>query len=698
MKVSLKWLEDHVDLAGLTVEKLGDLLTFAGVEVEDILILETDAAEGTPLRDVIPSDTVFDLEVTPNRTDLLGHRGIARELAALTGRPLKTPEASQIAVRPDDGRLVVIDALSHCPFYSAHRITGMKVGPSPAWLRDKLTSVGLRPINNIVDITNYVLLDTGQPLHAFDAAHIAGPITVRRAFKGERFVALDGNEYILDGDDVVIADDEKVVALGGVMGGDNSGVTETTTDIILEAAYFTPACIRRTARRLNLGSDSSFRFERGVDPQGVLRASALARKLILEVAGGEAAGETLTAGEVPALSGTVEFDEDRARALLGAAIESEEMYRILQDLGLKSTGTRAGVSSWKIPSHRLDLQRHIDLVEEVARVYGLDKIVATLSASPAEASSEDRAHDRDTAFREKLCALGFFEIKTIKLISRNRLEDHLVVLRESAFPVRLKNPLSEDHTLLRPGLIPGLLEVAERNVHQGITGPRLFEIGTVFRAEREDGPEIEEPHLGILLGGDACPPSWLDARPRPVEFFDLRGIIESLFPGTPLQFEPRDDSGLVLSTSILAGGTEIGRAGQIRPARSRAMNFNHPIYVAELSVPAFAPLLARKDRQFKELDRYPAVARDIAMEVPADLPNIVLDTFFRTRNEALLVSAQLFDVFKDESGTRLAADKKSLAYSLTYRDKNATLTAGQVDEAHAKILNELVKELSVQIR
>ncbi|MFV1994712.1 MAG: phenylalanine--tRNA ligase subunit beta [Verrucomicrobiales bacterium] len=685
MNVSLNWLRDHVDLSGYTTRQLDDLLTFAGIEVEGIA--ETD-----------PKDTVFDLEITPNRPDLLSHRGIARELAALTGRSLDIPAEPELAVTEDEGENIRLEAPSHCPFYSARRIRKVRVGPSPRWLTDKLDAVGLRPINNIVDITNYVLLETGQPLHAFDAAQVKGSIVVRKAAAGEKFHALDEIEYDLTADDVLIADEQRGIALGGVIGGELSGVTESTTEIILESAYFTPPCIRRTSRRLNLSTDSSYRFERGVDPAGVLAASALATRLIVELAGGEPQQKTLTAGTLPRSGSEIEFDPERARALLGAPIEDAEMHGILEKLGLTRISTNAGRSSWAVPSRRLDLHRHIDLVEEIARVAGLDRIPSSHGAYIADLSRIDEFYDFLGELCARLSGVGFFECKTLKLTSDKRLEDHLLATAGEGEPLRLKNPLSDEHTLLRPTLLPSLLEVAERNVHQGARSLRLFEAGTVFHRAKDGKSTTEAQHLGLLLGGEAAPRSWQDASPRSADIFELLGIIRLLLAGATPSIEPLEEaSPLALSARVLVGGNEIGRCGQLAPARARAINFDSPVLVAELDLEALFEI-SRVPARYRELDRFPAVTRDIAMEIPADFPNKNVETFFSSRQEPLLVSAELFDVFRDESGAKLAADKKSLAYSLTYRDKNATLTAGNVDDAHAKILEALASELPVQIR
>ncbi|MEM7144314.1 MAG: phenylalanine--tRNA ligase subunit beta [Verrucomicrobiota bacterium] len=785
MKVSLKWLNDLVDLADLSTGELDDLLTFAGVEVEGIeavpegvvaakitssekhpnadklsvcqvddgsgspkqivcgaknyqvndlvplatpgtafpggfeiaerkmrgelsqgmlcsaselglaeesdglLILPDITTPGTAIRDAFPP--VFDLEVTPNRPDLLSHRGMARELAALTGRPLNIPTTADADTKEAAASEITIAAPNHGPFYSARHITDVKVGPSPQWLQDKLQAIGLRPINNIVDITNYVLMETGQPLHAFDAAKVEGGIVVRTATENEKFLALDGEEYPLNEHDVVIADQKSAIALGGVMGGELSGVTESTTDIILESAYFTPAVIRRTSRDHNLSSDSSYRFERGVDPQGVLPASALATQLIVELADGTPNDTTLTAGTLPTLTSSVELDEDRTRSLLGADIPSEEMHRILTNLGLGLESTSDAKSTWTIPSYRIDLQRHIDLVEEIARVYGLDKIPATTTASFAPVSPDDTTYDRLNEIRARLSGLGFLETKTIKLLSQDALEACPHTSANDLVPV--KNPLSDDHTTLRPSLIPGLLTVAERNIHQGASALRFYEIGTAFRA-----PETEHQLITLLAAGDAHPATWHNTRPRQIDISDLRGFLETILPDSELTVTPAPASPpFVLEATLSLDEDTLGLIGQIHPQRARQMDATGPVLVAELDANALCNLLDNSG-PCEELDRFPAVSRDVAMELPADIPNANVQNFFNSQGEPLLVSARLFDVFADPTGGKLPADKKSLAYSLTYRDKTKTLKTSEVDDAHGRILTALKTELPVQIR
>lgn len=356
---------------------------------DGLMILPANLKPGTPLTEVFPA--VFELEITPNRPDCLSHLGVARELAALAKKPLKGLAhhgASTTPIRKAEAKEIQISSPT-CPYYTARIIRGVKVAESPAWLKQKLESIGLRPINNVVDITNYVLMETGQPLHAFDMAKLEGGIVVRQAKGGEKFLALNGEEYKLSDEDLVIADSSKAVAIGGVMGGEDSGVTGATTDVLLEAAYFTPAAIRRTGRRLGIHSDSSYRFERGVDPWQIAGVSDFAVKLILEVAGGKVEPDLIVAGEAPAAPQPVALDNDYCRSVIGAPLTDETIDSILTSLGLE-----ASANLWQIPTYRLDLERPIDLVEEVARVYGLDNIPSRTRASFSAASKAEigRAH------------------------------------------------------------------------------------------------------------------------------------------------------------------------------------------------------------------------------------------------------------------------------------------------------------------
>ena len=797
MKVSLKWLSDHVDFSDYSIEELDELLTFAGIEVEGIthlpdnlvvaeilssekhpdadklsicrvndgtgtdrqivcgaknyqvgdkvplalpgceldagdgstftirkgklrgvdshgmmcgaseigledesdglMILPAELEAGTPMTEVFPA--VFELEITPNRPDCLSHLGIARELAALVKRELKgvrdhtRSETKRKKAKKSEIRIET----ENCPFYTGRWIRGVEVRDSPDWLREKLVSVGLRPINNIVDITNYVLMEMGQPLHAFDLAKLDGGIVVRQAKEGETFKALDGEEYGLSADDMVIADSKSPVAVGGVMGGADSGVSESTTDLLLESAYFVPKAVRKTSRTTGIRSDSSYRFERGVDPHQVRGASDLAVKLILELAGGEADKELIECGTIPDPPKPVKMKESFCRKVIGTKIPDETIEDILTSLGIGKND-----KEWMIPTFRLDLERPIDLVEEVARVYGLDNVPSNTVARFSEISRADEVHDFRAKIREKLGAYGFYETLNLKLISEDQLGDDFAANHRGMSPIRLKNPLNDDQDYLRPGLIPGLLASAGRNVRFGNSDLRLFEIGKVYTRAKKGG-DVEQDHLALFMTGARTPPSWAENRPDPVDIHDLRAILEGLLGrhGKDLVFRPVEDSPLLGACSIEIGrgkkAPRIGMAGYLPPSRGRDLDIETPITVAEISVEKLrnalnAPVI------FAELPRFPGSSRDIAMAVPADLPNESIAAFFDGYEEPLLAEASLFDVFRDETGEKLDRDKKSVAWTLLYRRADRTLEGDEVDQAHERLIQTLKKELPVEFR
>src|SRR5436309_4279643 len=370
-----------------------------GEDASGLLILSPDAKVGASIGDLFPADTILDVEITPNRGDLLSHFGLAREIAALTGKKLKsTPDEAKVPIKKTG---VTIAATRECPFFSARKIDNVEVGPSPQWLRSKIESVGIRSINNIVDISNFVMLELGQPTHAFDADKLKGAINVRLARDGEKFLALDGKTYSLKKDNCVVADQERAVGIGGVMGGEETGVTDSTKNILLEAAYFLPASVRKTARDLSLPSDASYRFERGVDPEMVLRASARATELIQGIAGGTPAKEINVAGKLPANPTDVSLTYEKCDRVIGVAIKTKQIDEILTHFGLKKTSA-AKLMKWKIPSYRRDLQRDVDLIEEVVRAYGANKIPGAERGRYSRSSAADHSHDFESSWRNRL--------------------------------------------------------------------------------------------------------------------------------------------------------------------------------------------------------------------------------------------------------------------------------------------------------
>jgi phenylalanyl-tRNA synthetase beta chain len=659
-----------------------------------LLILSPDARVGAPIGEMFPGDTVFDLEITPNRPDLLSHIGLAREIAALTGKSLRWPAAAEwrkLATEPRDADAefsvaLAADAEAACPFYSARLLKGVNVGPSPDWLRNRLESVGLRSINNVVDVTNYVLLERGQPLHAFDAQKIpSGGLEPRMARPGEEFLALDGKPYKLAAHHLVIAEKNggKALALAGVMGGADSGVTTQTRDIVLESAYFAPAGIRRASRELGLSSDSSYRFERGVDPGAVADASLRAAQLVLQVAGGEARGlyvaQTPGFEEQAAGGQLVMLRPTRCRRLLGVDVPSARTHEILSGFGLRPVPDNDAL--WQIPSYRGDLTREVDLIEEVSRVVGLDQTPGRTRGFFAPVSEVDHAFDFQMALRRKLAGLGFAEARSLSLISETAAKD--------SGGVRLKNPLSEEHAILRGSLLPGLLEAAGRNARLGTADLRLFELGRVFSVEAPAG-KPEPTRLAILVSGAAMPRSWRNAAGRTLDFHDLRGIIESLAPGAKVDFKAIENPGdhLALAAEILLDGEVIGRAGQLNPARAKEFDLRAPTLTAELETAALQKL-SLAGRRFSALARFPSVTRDLALVVDDAAPHGRIVGALRGAGEALLSDVELFDVFTDERGEKIPVGKKSLAYSLTYRAEDRTLKTEEVNAAHARLKKAL---------
>jgi phenylalanyl-tRNA synthetase beta chain len=660
---------------------------------DGLLILAEDAEIGKPVKEMYDSDVLLELEVTPNRPDLLSHYGMARELATLLKTPLKPLDIRGAGVSPAAN--ITLQSPAACPLYTAIKITGVTIKESPAWLKQRLESIGLRPINNIVDVTNFVLHELGQPLHAFDSAKLTGNIVVRQANDGETFLALDESEHTLTPDDLLISDESGApLALAGVMGGLHSGVTETTTDILLESAFFAPQGIRRTSRRTSLSSDSSYRFERGVDPQGVLTASAFAVKLILETAGGTAEPRVQVAGEAPTLTKPVALDVKKLDQLMGGSISLTDAEEILTRLGLEKLTD----GTWNVPSFRADLQRHIDLVEEIARVHGLANVPSRLLGSFVPASPIDAAYDADMVLRRRLAALGVYECQTIKLIADHQLTDALPLrpLQEGDV-IRVKLPLSEDHAVMRPSIVPGLVSSAARNVRQQQKSLRFFEMGRVFRnAGGGKAKDQESETLAILLSGGTAPAAWNQAE-RHADLHDLKGLIQALVPNKTVRFSPRERDGFALGCDIKADDQNIGVFARLKPAREREFDFTSPVFVAELDLSKLRKLLTGIDH-VEDLPQFPGSSRDAAMEVAVTMPNADIENVVLKLNEPLLVSFECFDVFTDPSGEKLTADRKSVAYRFLYRAADRTLKAEEVDAAHQKVLASLTQKLGVKFR
>ena len=654
-----------------------------GQDASGLLILSPKAKIGAPIGDVFPSETILDVEITPNRGDLLSHFGLAREIAALTGNKIKsTPREAKIDIRKTG---VTISAIRECPFFSARRIDSVKVGPSPQWLRAKIESVGIRSINNIVDISNFVMLELGQPTHAFDADKLEGGINVRLARDGEKFLALDGKTYSLKPDNLVVADQERAVGIAGVMGGEETGVTESTKNILLESAYFLPASVRRTARNLSLPSDASYRFERGVDPEMVLRASHRATELIREIANGTPAKEIGVAGKVPANPADVSLTYEKADRVVGITIKPRTVDEILTGFGLKKTSA-ARTTKWKIPSHRRDLQRDVDLIEEVIRAFGVDKVPGTDRSRFTPSSAADHSHDLESELRNRFVAYGLSEVRTSKLLPRERF-----AFGENA--IELRNPLSEDHVALRPSLLAGLLAVLDRNIRAGAERVAIFEVGRVF-----DPPSgVEKRRVGILLWGNVGDEVHWRSEKRQFDFYDLKGAIE--LSRSDLSFRRRQqDDNFALAVEVTAGNQLIGLAGRLSNSLAFKIDAAGGVFVAEVSLDF--PISGLGSRAtFREFGKFPAVERDIAMLVPEDLTHEKILEIISTDWPPFLERVAFFDrVVGKEAEELFGPGKKSVAYRLTYRDQSRTLTSEEVSAVHAKIRERLQRDLGAELR
>jgi phenylalanyl-tRNA synthetase beta chain len=651
-----------------------------------LLILSPEAKIGTPIRDLFPLDTILDVEITPNRGDLLSHFGLAREIAALTnkrfvGQALRLPSKAAGDAPALQKKGIKISALRECPFYSARRIENVVVGPSPDWLRAKIESVGIRSINNVVDVSNFVMLELGQPTHAFDADKLSGEINVRLAHEAEKFLALDGKTYELTPENLVIADGERTVGIAGVMGGEESGVTDSTKNVLLESAYFLPASIRRTARDLNLPSDASYRFERGVDPQMILAASRRATELICKVAGAKSAATIAVAGQLPPEPPDVSLRYERLDQLVGIHIQPTTADAILTRFGLAKSDS-ASRPHWKIPSYRRDLQREVDLIEEIIRAHGIEKIPSADRSRFTPLSEADRNFDFETKLRHDLIAIGLTEARTSSLIARSELT-------KAIGAIELRNPLSEDHVALRTSLIAGLLGAVARNIRAGRERIALFEIGNTFAPPAGE----QQCKLAIALCGQAASvKDWRSAKKRQLDFFDLKGALNVL--GT-FEFRRSEQPGFVLMAEIFYKTDRIGYGGQL--SATTLIGANAPVLVAEIDLRRIAQVKEHA-QPFKEIDRYPEVTRDIAMFVGSQVTHAEILAAIASANEPLLEKVELFDLFMENDGQKKPDMKKSLAYSLTYRDKNRTLTSEEVSAVHARIRERLRSDIGAELR
>lgn len=669
-----------------------------GDDHDGIITLDTGALPGTPAHEVLgDGDVIFDIEVTPNRPDALSHLGIARELAAWFDRPLQYPHTHFEAPAEDlaeaGHRLledVAVLADEACPLYTAHVIEGVKIAPSPRWLQEHLTAIGLRPINNVVDITNFVLHETGQPLHAFDAAKIRGRrLIIRHAENGEKIVTLDDKERTLSRNDLVIADAERALVVAGIMGGADAEVDDTTVDLVLEAAYFKPIGVRRTSRALGLSSDSSYRFERGVDPRGVLPAARRAIDLILEIAGGRVLGPVHIVGSEPVWEREIRLSPDFVRERLGFAIADEEQQALLGRLELDASrveedddGRKTFVVS--IPSWRSDLDRPIDLVEEILRVYGTDRIPATRPVAGAVVSEDDPIARYIRSANTALVGKGFLEVMNYTLRSAEEIATWSTAA--ACEELKIENPLAEDQSHLRVSLVPGLLDTIRFNQAHGNLDGLFFETGRTFREEGGEIYEMVSVAFAIAQPEDAA--AW-KRREAPDFYYAKRLVLElAALAGMNIrddQFRLVDGDGPWQAghAATVDGGKAGYEAalGLVDLALTRRLDIDGPVLAGSFSIlPERLRGGARIPRS-RPVSAFPAASRDLALVCDEATPaatvhNALARAVRKAVNNAFDIEAiRLFDVYR---GKGVEEGRKSLAFTMTFRAADRTLKDEEV--------------------
>jgi len=693
MRIQLDWLKQYVDF-NIPAEALGDILSLGGLEVE--CLEEVALPDGSKTQ-------VMELNVTPNRGYCLSYLGVAREVAAFLEKEFTglSPEAELEKAwgpGPVEQKLAVENQEPGlCPRYAGMVIENVTPGPSPKWLADRLVAAGLRPINNIVDITNFVLLETGQPLHAFDRDLLAGGrIVVRRARPGEAFPPLDGGELKLGDDALVIADAEKPVALAGIMGGANSQVTGTTRHIVLESACFDPVTVRKGSKKYNIRTDSSYRFERGTDIDGVLRAQARAALLIRELAGGEILKGRIDIYPQPRAARLITLRVGRVNQILGSRLTAWEIAGYLGRLGLSLA---PGDEPYKvsIPGFRPDLTREIDLIEEIARLHGFDRVEVTpphaetlpVPVAPHQVSARKA--------RDLLARQGYAEAINYSFIDSGLAEAFKTAFTgPDAETISLSNPLSNEWRTMRTSLMPGLLKTAQRNISKGQKPVKVFELGAVFLREAEQKVEEKSVFGGLVVG--KYENSVWKATGKNYDFYDLKGALETVTAGlgVPLQTGPAGRPFLHpdRSVNLLVGGRDAGYLGELAPDVARQWDLGEPCFIFEVDFGRLVEALPPPPR-FKPIPKFPETYRDISVLVDKAVPAGNVTDLILEAGGPLIQRVDLYDHFE---GGKIGPGQKSLTFSLVFQSAEKTLSDEEVNPVFMAIVGALSDKLGAGLR
>ncbi len=691
-----------------------------GTSHDGIIVLPGDAVVGTPAADYygVEDDYLIEVDLTPNRIDAASHYGVARDLAAWmqthkNGEQVKLHRPSVEAFKVDraDGAVTVtVENAEACPRYSGLTIRGVKVQESPKWLKDLLLAVGQRPINNIVDITNYILLGTGQPMHCFDLAHVAGEhVIVKTVAAGTKFVTLDEVERTLDARDLMICNEREPMCIAGVFGGKDSGVTEQTTDIFLESACFHPTWVRKTARRHGLNTDSSFRFERGLDPNATIYNLKLAALLVKELAGGEICGDIVDVKAQETFPGwPVELRYDYVDGLIGKQLPRETIRAIVTGLEMEITAETAEGLSLVVPRYRVDVQRPCDVVEDILRVYGYNNIELSsqFRTSLSVKGEVDFEDDTQEFISNRLSATGYREIMNNSLTPAAYYEGNAVYPVEHC--VRIMNPLSSDLNVMRQTLLYGGLESIARNINRKNANLRLYEFGNVYsyngeidNSERALAPYSEHRMLGLWLTGNNHEAAWADAT-REVSVFDLKADLEGLLAAMGIDVErelkAETDSDALLETALRyrdRGGNTVATLAVVEHDVLKKADVDQPVYYAEVDWHRACRIAERRDIKYADLPKTLPVKRDLALLVDTAVSYADVERVVRETERKLLKSVTLFDVYESK---KLEAGKKSYAISLTLQDDAKTLNDKQIDNIMSRVIKALQDKLGATLR
>lgn len=686
MRVPLEWLKEFVDIR-VKPDKLAHALTMAGLEVEAI--------------ERVGQESIFEVNVTPNRADCLSITGVARDASCALKSRLKLP-----VYKPPRGSgkmkefvRIQVKSQTRCPRYAARVIDGVKIGPSPAWIVKRLAAAGVRSINNVVDATNYVMLELGQPLHAFDLRYVReGQIIVRTAGAPMVFGTLDGIERKLVAEDLLICDGSGPVAIAGVMGGENSEVRNSTTKILLESAFFEPTGVRRTSKRLGLSSESSRRFERGVDPNGALFALHRLTQIIVDSAGGTPTSDWVDLYPKKFMPRRIKLSVSEVQRILGVKVDGKKIVGLLAKLGFGVSRSKGDAISVVVPTSRCDIERPIDLIEEVARCHGYDSIPETMPTVSVRSIVRPRFSEQETIVRNSLVGAGLSEAVLYGFTSESSLEPFSEV---SSGVVKIANPLSVDEAVMRTSLIPGLLDSLKTNISRQQGDCRLFALQRVYRRPMAIGPSEETRSVAGVIAGVRFPGAWERAREE-LDFYDAKGVVETLLDSLGLSATAifqRGDAYKFLHPGafayVICGGKRVGFVGELHPDVTAKWDLERRVFAFELNFEELGESAMAISRKYSASSVFPSVERDLSIVIEDRIPSVEVEKTIWDSGIDLVERVRIFDVYR---GDGVGAGRKSVGLTLRFARSDRTLTDDEVKVAQERIVSQLKKSLGAELR